>query len=222
MDFYFIDERGNNSINFETFNEKSETVEKYKIASKYFQLGILKLNAKKLIEFQKYFNDVRYFLNLTKEFERIVGTKQFPRLWNIIQHSANIGSCSILTTHIEKEFYNGPYLYTKEYHKFIIFNIYRGLSYAMKVYKTANANKAQIIIDRFSMKSDNELNAIFYLKNKLSKYYGEIQIAFIDSRCSDYLQLIDVIIKVVGEKELDENRKFNSYDTDFIIRKDFT
>lgn len=92
----------------------------------------------------------------------------------------------------------------------------------MKVYKTENANKAQIIIDRFSMTSDNEINSITYLKSKLSKHYKEIEIAFIDSRCSDYLQLIDVIIKVVGEKELDKNRKFNKYDVDFIIRKNFT
>lgn len=128
MDFYFIDERGDDSINFETFSKKSKTIEKYRNASKYFQLGVLKLHGNKLVEFQKHFNSLRYFLNLTKEFEKIVGTKKFPQLWEIIRYSSNIGNCSILATYIEKEMYNGLYLYTKESHRFRIFNIYRNLS----------------------------------------------------------------------------------------------
>jgi hypothetical protein len=222
MDFYFVDERGNDSINFETLNSKN-IIEKYKIASKYFQIGILKVNRENLSKFQEHLNTIRYFLNLTKEFEKIINSKKvFLKLWDIIENMNSEGCCKYFASHIEKEYYDGPYLYENAVHRFRIFNIYRNLSYAMKSFKTPNANKAQILIDRFSMASENEINAYKYLQNRLKKYYYEVEIAFIDSRCCDYLQLIDVIITVIDEKLLCSNSKFQCYNTEFITRSDFT
>lgn len=222
MDFYFIDERGNDSINFETVDSLGG-IEKYKNASKYFQLAVLKINKDSLTEFQSHFNSIRYFLNLTHEFDRIITAKKpFSKLWDVIEHLQNNGDCSLLTTYIEKELYRGPYLYFQQAHRFRIFSIYRTLSYAMKSFKTDNSAKTQVIIDRFPMTTENEINAIEYLRNNLSKFYNEIEIAFIDSRCSDYLQVVDVVMRVVHEKKLEQNRKFNAYNTDFILIKNFT
>lgn len=222
MDFYFIDERGNTSINFETIDQRGMS-KKYEYASKYFQLAVLMVNNGNLEKFQNHFNSVRYFLNFKKEFERYVNAKRvFCKLWDIIEDLSRNDSCSIVTTYLEKEFYSGPYLFDQQVHRFRMFNIYRILSYAMKSFKTDNSNKAQIIIDRFPMTHENEMNAIFYLKERLKKYYKEIELAFIDSRCSDYLQVVDVVMRVVDEKELEKNNKFKSYNTEFIIIRNFT
>jgi predicted O-methyltransferase YrrM len=60
----------------------------------------------------------------------------------------------------------------------------------------------QVIIDRFSMANEKEIDAVIYLKSNLSQYYQEFQFAFIDSRCCDYLQIIDVVMSVVDEKNI--------------------
>ena len=148
----------------------------------------------------------------------------FSKLWCIIEDVCCKGQGNLLVSHIEKELYQGPYLYRedRDVHRFRIYNIFRSLSYAMQSFKTPGADKAQILIDRFSMSHENEANALWYLRTRLQKYYPQIEIGFIDSRCCDYLQLIDVVITLVDEKLNFCNPKFASYNIDFIHSKNFT
>jgi hypothetical protein len=129
MDFYFIDERGNDSTNFETIGNGGQ-VEKYKIASKYFQVGVFKINSKELFLFQEHLNNIRYFLNISKELERVLSSRNvLSKLWAIIESTHYSINCCYLSSFISKENYNGPYLYSDS-HRFRIFNIGRGLVYA--------------------------------------------------------------------------------------------
>ena len=222
MDFYFVDERGNDAINFEMINGAG-VLEKYSIASKYFQVGVLKLSKDDLLNCQAHFNAIRYFLNLNKELERLVThQKSFYKLWDIIENMHESPTCNSFSCYIEKESYTGPYLFQQESHKFRILSICRSLSYSMKAFKTNGSNKAQVIIDRFAMTRDNEKNAHEYLNRILKRYYKEVEIAFIDSRCCDYLQIIDVIMTVMDEKVLCQNSKFSRYNNDFLLFSDFT
>lgn len=221
MDFYFVDERGNDSTNFETITNKGQ-IEKYKIASKYFQIGVLKINSKNLFLFQEHLNCIRYFLNISKELERLLSSKNaLSKLWAIIESTFYNIECRYLSGFICKENYNGPYLYNNR-HRFRIFNIGRILEYTANSYHSTGSVKAQIIVDRFSMTEEKEVDAMFYFKNKLSNYYQEVQIAFIDSRCCDYLQIIDVVISVIDEKILCQNKKFGNWSTAFVDIVDFS
>ncbi len=210
MDFYFIDERGNDSTNFQ------EDKEKYKIASQYFYIGVFKLNNENLFKFQENFNAVRYFLNITKEFDRLLSSRNaFKKLWSIIEHMHYENNARYCCGTILKEKYNGPYLFS-DHHRFRIFNIGRIIKLAIERKGRQNHDKAQIIIDRFSMTKANEINAYNYLKEIIGNYYQEVEVAFIDSRCCDYLQIIDVVIAVVDEKKYCKNSKFNEFPINFI------
>ncbi len=219
IDFYFVDERGNCATNFETVSNNGEII-KYEVASKRFEVGVLKINSEHLRIMQNHLNNVRYFLNLSKEFETIVSAKTFIKLWDILENCHGSSHCYSFLSHIEKEKHNGPYLY-HDTHRFRIFTIYRSLCYIINCLDN-KAEKAQIVIDRFSMSYDNEKNTYDYFRYKLSKYYKEVEIAFLDSRCCDYLQLIDVILTIFDEKNLELNEKFSKYETGFIKHKDFT
>lgn len=210
MDFYFIDERGNDSVNF------LEDENRYKIASKYFYVGLLKINSNNLYNFQNEFNTVRYFLNISKEFDRVLSSKNvFRKLWSIIEKMSDENQANYFCAPILKEKYNGPYLLT-DHHRFRIFNIGRLIRLAMKNSSAKNQDKVQIIIDRFSMTRANEFNAWQYLRTIARQYYQEVEVAFIDSRCCDYLQIIDVIIAVADEKKYCQNIKFKELSLKFI------
>lgn len=102
MDFYFVDERGNDSTNFETITNKGQ-IEKYKIASKYFQIGVLKINSKNLFLFQEHLNCIRYFLNISKELERLLSSKNaLSKLWAIIESTFYNIECRYLSGFICK------------------------------------------------------------------------------------------------------------------------